>query len=87
MSGRVSIEAVVGFELGVVSDGSIEAAHEVGAKERWSERKSEKVLQGFPETLDDGNGAGFADSSEALLDTLGTKPTTKNSGGELGSLV
>jgi hypothetical protein len=34
-------ESVMGFELGVVSDGSIESALELGTKERWSERKPE----------------------------------------------
>ena len=73
----------MGFHLGVVSEGSIESTLELGAKERWSEGEAEKILGGLPESLDDGDRSGFADGAKPLSDALDTKPTTKNSGGEL----
>ena len=41
---RVATKAVVRFELGVVGDGRIESALELGAKEGRSEGQPEKIL-------------------------------------------
>jgi hypothetical protein len=78
---------MMGFELGVVRQSGVQPTLEIGTKKWSSEGQAEKVLQRFPEALDDGDGAGFADGSKSLSDALGTKPTTKNSGGKLRSLV
>jgi hypothetical protein len=87
LGGSGSLKSLMRPQIGVVEKDEMDPSFQLLAAERREESNSKEALRGSPESLDEGDGADFAEGSEAMANAEVAESLAEDVGRQLRALV